>query len=320
MKILNSANNLASFLESIRGQDVTIVSAFASGTENFVDLLINNDNKLDLLIGTINSFSSPDFFEYCTNISNDNLSLHVDFRYQNSIHWKLYLIKPKTVIIGSANFTNTGLSLLRDTCVVIEDGTLLSKYMEELASIKESSNVINCNQKRFQNFLKNYREHHRRMQAGRTRSVQAKNGNEWLDEEENQLIPIFIWDSRHTEATIEEAHELLKDDSAEKSASMLRDFFTYKCNESDFPYRKGDLVLCMNSNGAYADFYSFDRIVHEGGLSYIYSYKQKRYTRPFRLSDEIKSEIRNRVTDWHKREITELRRSEIQDLVKSAQK
>lgn len=320
MKILNNENNLAAFLKGIREREVIIVSAFASGTENIVDLLLDCGNRLELLVGTINSFSSPDFFEYCKNIENDNFSLSVDFRYQNSVHWKLYLIKPATVIIGSANFTNTGLSLKRDTCVVIENKALLENYMEELATMKSSSDVVSCNQRRFHNDLQKYRENHRRIQAGRARSVQASNGDEWLSEEENQLIPVFIWDSRHTKATIEEAHELLKEDSDEGSASMLRDFFTYACDESNLPYSQGDLVLCMNSNGSYADFYSFDRILHEDGLNYIFSYKQKRYTRPFRLSNEIKREIKNRVDDWFEREVTELGRTEIQDLIKSANK
>lgn len=320
MKILNNENNLATFLKGVREREVIIVSAFASGTENIVDLLLGYGNRLELLVGTINSFSSPDFFEYCKNIENEDFSLSVDFGYQNSIHWKLYLIKPATVIIGSANFTNTGLSLMRDTCVVIEDKTLLESYMEELTIMKSSSNVVSCNQKRFQNYLQKYRENHRRMQAGRARSIQASNGDEWLSEEENQLIPVFIWGSRHTKATIEEAHELLKEDSDEKPASMLRDFFTYACDEADLPYSQGDLVLCMNSSGSYADFYSFDRILHEDGLNYIYSYKRKRYTRPFRLSNEIKSEIKNRAEDWYEREVTELGRSDIQDLIKSANK
>lgn len=320
MKILNKKSNLLSYLEEISDQEVVIVSAFASGTERVVDLLLSRGNKLELLIGTINSFSSPDFFEYCANIETDSFSLSVDFGYQNSTHWKLYLIKPETVIIGSANFTNTGLSLSRDTCVVIEDRDLLERYTEELASIKASRNVVGCEQNRFHSDLEKYRESHRHMQSGRVRSIQASTGDEWLDEEENQLIPVFIWDSRHSKATIEDAHELLEEDSGEKPSSMLRDFFTYDSNESDLPYGQGDLVLCMNSNGAYADFYSFDRILHEDGLNYIYSYKQKRYARPFRLSSEIKSEIKNRVGDWYQREITELSRSEIQELIKSANK
>ncbi len=320
MKILNSQENLASFLEGIREREITIVSAFASGTENVVDLLLDHGNRLELLVGTINSFSSPGFFDHCKKIEDDNFSLLVDFGYQYSVHWKLYLIKPATVIIGSANFTNTGLSLIRDTCVMIEDKTLLNSYIEELTTIKSSSNVVGCDEKRFESDLRKYRENHRRMQAGRARSVQTSNGNEWLAVEENQLIPIFIWDSRHTKATIEEAHELLKEDSDEERASILRDFFTYACDEADLPYSQGDIVLCMNSKGSDANFYSFDRILHENGLNYIYSYKQKRYACPFRLSNQIKSEIKNRVGDWYEREITELGRSEIHDLMKSANK
>ena len=320
MKILNNEENLASFLEEIREQEVTIVAAFASGTESVVDLLLDHGNRLELFVGTINSFSSPAFFDHCKSIKNDNFSLLVDFRYQNSIHWKLYLIQPETVIIGSANFTNTGLSLVRDTCVVIEDKALLESYMKELTAIKSSNNVVSCDGVHFDSHLQKYRENHRRMQAGRARSVREGDGNEWLSAEENQLLPVFIWDSRHTKDTIEEAQKLLQQDSDEEPASMLRDFFTYNGGEADLPYSQGDLVLCMNSKGSYADFYSFDRILNDDQINYIYSYKKKRYTRPFRLSNEIKSEIKNRVGDWYEREITELGRAEIQDVIKSANK
>lgn len=274
MKILNNEKNLATFLESVREQKIVIASAFASGTEKVIDTILDNGNSLELVIGTINAFSSPDLFEYCKNIKNDKLSMFVDFGYQNSIHWKLYLITPATVIIGSANFTNAGLSLTRDTCVMIEDKTLLKEYMKAIATIKSSCNMVGCNEKRFQNELKKYREIHRRMQAGRIRSVQAGDGDRWLAQEENQLIPVFIWDSRHTKATIEEAHKLLKEDSEDQPDSVLRDFFTYPYDEENFPYDQGDLVLCVNSNGSYADFYSFDRILHKDGISYIYSYRK----------------------------------------------
>lgn len=318
MKILNNEENLASFLNGIREREVIIVSAFASGTEGVVDLLLDHGNKLELLIGTINSFSSPYFFDYCNNIENDSFSLSVDFGYQNSIHWKLYLIKPDTVIIGSPNFTSTGLSLFRDTCVVIESRTLLESYISELRTIKSSENVVSCDDGKFEGYLEKYRENHRRMQAARARAVREDNGNDWISAEENQLIPIFIWNCRHTKETIKEAHNLLKEDLDEEPSSMLRDFFTYGCDESDLPYNQGDIVLCMNSKGSYADFYSFDRIIHENGINYIYSYKQKRYSRPFKLSNEIKTEIKKRADDWHQQEITELNRSEIQDVIQSA--
>jgi len=54
MKILTSEENLNEFLEGLQNKDVVIISAFASGTEEVVDALLNQGNKLELLIGTIN--------------------------------------------------------------------------------------------------------------------------------------------------------------------------------------------------------------------------------------------------------------------------
>lgn len=316
MKILKKNDNLAFVLKSLRNQKITIISAFASGTEDVVDSLLQNNNNLELIIGTINSFSSPNFFDHCISRYGKKLSLIVDFNYQNSIHWKLYLIEPSTVIIGSANFTKTGLNLFRDTCVVIEDKLLLNSYKEQVESIKASDNVIGYRQKQFSHHLQKYRSIHRRMQAGLARTTQVSNGLEWLEEETNQLIPLFIWDSIHSKDTIKKAHELLDENDPEESKSEIRDFFTYSTNEGELPYEQGDVVLCLKNTGAYIDFYSFDRIIYKDGMNYIYSFKRKRYLRPFRLDSEIKNEIKKRVGGWYDSELTELDRSKIISLYK----
>jgi hypothetical protein len=319
MKILKHENDLRGFLQEIHNKVVYVVSAFAIGTENVVDTLLNQGNKLELLIGTINSFSSPNFFDYCKEISTDRFSMSVDFRYQNSIHWKLYLVEPETVVIGSANFTSKGLSLERDTCVVINDESLLKEYLKQIGKIKSSDDVVGCDNERFQGCLKTYKENHRRMQAGRVRTVHSKNAIGWLADEENQLIQVFIWDSKHTKSTIRKAHKILGAEVDEKPEVILRDFFTIEDKEEGIPYKQGDLVLCMNENGSYPDFYSFDRIINHDGTNYIYSYKQKKYTRPFRLDTKLKKSIKDRAKDWYEGSITEIDRAEIERLLGSTE-
>lgn len=319
MKILTHENDLGGFLQGIQNKVIYVVSAFASGTENVVDTLLNQGNKLELLIGTINSFSSPNFFDYCKEIDNDGFSMSVDFRYQNSIHWKLYLVEPETVIIGSANFTSKGLSLKRDTCVAIKDKSLLKKYLKEIDKIKSSGDVVGRDNERFQGCLKTYKENHRRMQAGRVRAVHSETVIEWLADEENQLIQVFIWDSNHTKSTIRKAHKILSTEEDEKPEVILRDFFTIEDEEGGIPYKQGDLVLCMNKNGSYPGFYSFDRIINHDGTNYIYSYNQNKCAGPFCLDSKLKKAIKGRVKYWHKGEITEIDRDEIEKLLESTE-
>lgn len=320
MKILNNEKNLACFLKSFHERKITIVSAFASGTEDVINLLLEHRNQLNILVGTIGSFSSPHFLEYCKNKKDENISLFVDFRYEESLHWKLYLIEPETVIIGSANFTNIGLTLKRDTCILVEDKSLLENYKKELEIIKSSSDVINCNDVHFDAYLQVYKKKHRRMQFGRARTVQAISGAQWLAEEENQLIPIFIWDSKHSVETMEEADRLLRDDSPEGVGDVVRDFFTYDSNGADFPYSQGDLVLCVNNKGSYPDFYTFDKIISKDGRDYIYSYKRNRYPRPFILNHDIKRKIKDKIGYWYEQEMTELNRVEVQSVINSSKR
>lgn len=315
MKILNKENNLIFLLSNIKQREVTIVSAFASQTENIVDLLIKNNNKLELIIGTINSFSSPDFFDHCMNIVGKDFSLRVDFGYQNSTHWKLYLVNPDIVIIGSANFTNTGLSLSRDTCVVIEDKGLFDNYKNEVDNLKNSKNVIESHHEEFKNRLDLYRRSHRRMQAGLVNRIQMNDGVSWLEEESNQLIPLFIWDCLHSKESTKIAHKLLEDDVTGDSKSTIRDFFTYECADGELPYSQGDVVLCLNDKGNHVDFYSFDRIIHKDGINYIYSFKRKRYIRPFAITQKIKNEIKNIVDEWYGEKLIELNRNKIARII-----
>ena len=320
MQLLDTEQNLEGFLKGLNGRKICIVTAFASGTEDLIDLLVENNNVIDLIVGTINSFSSPRFFDHCLSINDRNLSLFVDFRYQNSTHWKLYLIDPNVVIIGSANFTNIGVGLFRDTCVAIKNSNLYQSYMKEVSKIKASHGVIGKHDsEKFNSELEIYRLNHRRMQAGLARSNRYRNGNEWLEDESNQIIPLFIWDSRHSKETIETAHELIEANESNISRTDIRDFFTYECDEGDIPYEQGDVVLCANSKGSYIDFYTFDRIMNKDGLYYIYSYKRKRYTYPFKLKD-LKNGIKKRVPDWHEEELTEISRQDIYEICKSANK
>jgi hypothetical protein len=318
MVILGKDNCLASYLKSLRGKKISIVTAFANGTEDVIDILLKNQNAIELVVGTINSFSSPKFIDHCLDIDHEAFRLFVDFGYHNSTHWKLYLVDPDKVIIGSANLTNTGLSLLRDTCVVIEDHELHANYKKEISKLKKFGSVIDSkDSKKFGDYFDKYRSNHRRMQSGLARATHYDNVLEWLGDEANQLIPLFIWGSRYTKETVEIAHDLIDKDDDRVSRSDIRDFFTYECVQGELPYEQGDVVLCANSKGSYVDFYSFDRIISDGDINYIYSYKRKRYPRPFKLND-IKSEIKERVPKWYEYELTELGRDEIFAMITNA--
>jgi hypothetical protein len=317
MKPLNIKRNLASYLKNIKKRKVSIVTAFASGTEELLNSIIKNDNKIDLIIGTINSFSSPKFIDHCLNIENKNFSAFVDFRYENSTHWKLYLVEPNIVILGSANFTNVGVRLSRDTCVVIEDIELHRAYTQEISKLKKSDSVLGLgDSKEFNVQLDKYRLRHRRMQRGLGRSSQCENISKWLENESNQTIPLFIWKDSHSKETIKEAHELIEDKKSSISISDIREFFTYESLENELPYEQGDIVLCTNSTGSYIDFYSFDRIIHRNDMNYMYSYKSKgkQYMRPFKISKETKVAIKESVPMWYDKGLTELTRNELYDL------
>jgi len=105
LRVLGRNSDLKKTLSSFSHRNIKIVTAFASGTEGIVESLLGEGNKVDIVVGTINAFTSPSFIEHCASHDDKNLSIHVDFRYESSFHWKLYLVDPNIVIVGSANFT-----------------------------------------------------------------------------------------------------------------------------------------------------------------------------------------------------------------------
>ncbi|MHC5351418.1 hypothetical protein [Metapseudomonas furukawaii] len=311
MEILDYEDSLETYLGDLGGRKITIVSAFASGTEALIDQMIENDNQLDILVGTISSLTSPDFIEHCLNEANPALQLTVDFRSQASVNWKLYLVEPDTVILGSANLTQVGVSLVRDTATVITDAALYDAYLARVQALKAVDGVMPCvASQAFEDALDVYRQSHRRMQAGLARTAEYLDSEGWLGDDINQSIPLFIWYSDHSEQSEEVAREHLKASSDGVAWDDVREFFTYECAEGALPYEEGDVVLTARCNGSHIGFYTFDRILYRDGTYYIYSYRKKRYTQPFRL-DGDKELLKESIPSWYEDGRTEINRADI---------
>ncbi|WP_437879598.1 phospholipase D family protein [Pseudomonas sp. LRF_L74] len=317
MQILDEQRSLKQYLSEVRDRRITLVSAFASDTEALLDTLLANGNRLDLLVGTSNSFTSPAFIEHCLLHGGTALRLAVDFRYQASIHWNLCLIEPNQVLLGSANFTDIGMGLSRDTCVVIEDAALYAQYLQKIAVLNAAPGVLVCSDApAFEAALEDYTLTHRRMQAGLARTSEYADGESWLGDESNQSLPLFIWYSDHARQSEVQAQRYLASSGDGEGWDEVREFFTYECAEGALPYEEGDVVLTARCNGSNIGFYTFDRILYRDGMYYIYAYRKKRYTQPFKL-DAIKDRLKERIPTWYEESRTALERAQLVRLLQS---
>ena len=239
MKILSEKMSLKKVLEDIRGKTVCIVSAFASGTEDDVDLLIKNNKRVSLVVGTINSYSSPLFMRHCAKKKLKEFDFSVDFRAEKSTHWKLYLVSPKTVIVGSANYTKLGLTLYRDTCLKIDDQKLYDEYLGKYMQLQKKNLVVNSKDKRFNGLLEKYSAIHREQQRSIGRTTANLSADAWIKSEVNQTIPIFIWSDNHTKETREMAEKLIEQETRDISRNKIREFFRYEAPQGELPYSEG---------------------------------------------------------------------------------
>lgn len=313
MEILEKYSDLEKLFREVNNSKVIIVSAFASGTESIVKELVTT-NDVEIIVGTISSFLSPKYIENLIDLGAENLNLYIDFRYGMSTHWKLYLIEPNIVIIGSANFTSLGISLKRDTLVRVESEELYNEYLSKVANLKSSSLVLNSRSEEFGREFKLYRQSFIESQSANQSGQTKSNIQAWLADDHNQAIPLFIWDCEIEPETYEQAFELIEDQEPEVKSKESYRLSTYNCKPNELPYMEGNLVITMNEKGSYAQFERFNRILYKNGVHYLYSFKGKRKNAPFDIT-EITSGLKLIANELYDNEQTVLYRENIKAIV-----
>lgn len=314
MERLHTENDLEKFLLKQCGRSITIVSAFASGTVKLLKS-IAVENDVEVIVGTINAFTSPTFIDDARGLLGRRL--WVDFRGNTSIHWKLYLVSPDIVVIGSANFTNQGIGMGRDTCVVIQNGQLFEEYQQQLTVLKMDSEVMDGTDFGFDDAFERHREQHNRNQAALQIAQQGSQSasqshtckvppfDEWV-KQGFLTIPLFVWDEPHTQAEEAEAVRIMYDhegvvEHAARNANKpfdsevrpYRDFLTVASDGPKPPFDPNTVVLATKANGRYMRFMRLDVVVRKAdlGLDFMIERRKVRYSQPFEINPAIKAAI-----------------------------
>ncbi|MNQ36973.1 hypothetical protein D3C85_505050 [compost metagenome] len=314
MERLHNENDLAKFLLKQRKRKITIVSAFASGTAKLLRSIVAA-NDVEVILGTINAFTSPSFIDEAKTLLKRRL--WVDFRGNASIHWKLYLISPNTVIIGSANFTNQGVALGQDTCVVIENTDLYNDYQQQLEVLKKERQVMAPGAPDFDAALERHREQHNRNQAALQTAQQA---SRYVSERRTSkvpsfdvwvqqgflTIPLFIWEKNHSQEEKDEVSKIMRDQDAvvthiagrtkkpaDSAARLFRDFLSEESNGPRPSFDPNTIVLATKPSGAYMRFMQLDIIVRNAQRKrdLMIELPKARYMQPFEITPAIKAAI-----------------------------
>jgi hypothetical protein len=313
-EILNSDKTIADYLQSVKNSSIDIVVAFASKTEWLIDNILTNGNRLNLIVGTINYFSDPIFLESCRKSALHNIrkfSVAVDFRGNESIHWKLFLITPDIVIIGSTNFTEMGMSMIRDTAVLIKDTHLYKEYKKEIKHLQNNNKIVQATSKRFKPLLDKYSLIHR-IQLGRriknqnTDELKILDFQDWLKQDSNQILPIFIWDRTLTKKEksifIDEvkpkAMASTKNNSGNITTGSLSLIGSYEDSKNNKLYQNGEVILILKGTGAYAHFRTADIVLHHRGNWWLCGLRKKEESDPFELSQKIKEVLKVYAKKW----------------------
>ena len=179
--------------------------------------------------------------------------------------------------------------------------------------------VSSAKNDKFNKRLKTYRDQHMAMQkslnSARRASSQSHTASAWYASESNQIIPLFIWDTKHDEKTKITGYDLVVGSELELTKSDIRNFSTVECEESELIYDQGDIVLTAGSKGQRIRFQCFDLIIFNKGTHYLYELKKKRYNFPFELDKNFKAKLKKRIPDWYKEERVEIHREDIGELL-----
>ena len=325
-EIIQPKNNLEVFLKSVKKRKIDIIVAFASKTEFLIKEMIKNENIINLTVGTINYFSDPVFFEFCKDVANDidsNLNFSVDFRINESIHWKLYLISPETVIIGSSNLTSIGVSMRRDTAVRVQDKILYDDYIDLIQNVRSNGNVVNSRDIGFDDFLSRYKENHRAKSLPPPKAdnnIPITDFVNWSSRDESSLLPIFIWEDNFTkqDRAIFKNNIIDKISDDEKVKNSISLIGWYSSKKTNKPYRNGEVVLHMKNNGSYARFYEIAFALYGNGRWWLCAYKYKRTkTILFAITPEFKDIIKQHAPIWYENGKTYLNSKELRTIATS---
>lgn len=314
MERLHNENDLATFLRKQRERDITIVSAFASGTTQLLEA-IDAANRVEVILGTINAFTAPSFIDAAKTLLKRRL--WVDFRGNASVHWKLYLISPNTIVIGSANFTNQGVGLGQDTCIVVKNKALYDDYKQQVDLLKKNKQVMAAGSSAFDVAFEHHRDLHNRNQAALQAARQASlrvsgcssakvpSFEEWA-KQGFLTIPLFVWEIEHSPAERKKASKIMREEEAcalqpagdpkrfnRPAARLFKDFLTECTDGMSAPFDPGTIVLTTNPRGAYMRFMQLDVVVRSTRPNryFMIERRKARYPQPFKITPAIKAGI-----------------------------
>ncbi|RAP57897.1 phospholipase D family protein [Oleiagrimonas sp. MCCC 1A03011] len=318
MKVIDADSTLKDQIKDISNAHIRIVTAYVTDVLETLQELVSRNCRVEIIVGTIDCFNHPKHLAQIGVLP--GIDLHVDFRRQNSVHWKLYLLEPFDVIIGSPNFTGRGLKTSRDIAVSFSDQTMFVEFKQRINVLLKAPRVIKFGTAAYQREMAQYEadfeieQRHRRsaIADGSTPSV-----SDWLADERNQELKLYVWEDHHQEPEKQRAREMaVKGRKAaampESEKSPIREFFT--TSQKRTPLKAGDIVLCCRTSGAYMDFFRLDLIERGGdGLLYMIDMKSSKPARLFNLS-EAKARLAGYVQDNELVGPVTITRSELLDL------
>lgn len=311
MKILNSENNMKNILLNLHNENVVIVTAFFSGTIEVVEQMLRNGCDVQFYTGTLNSFNNPDEIDrlvMITKTAKGKLSVNIDFNMEKSTHWKLYLVGAKSVYVGSANFTNTGLDLIRDTLVHYSGKAIVDEYLDSIGK----HDYLNSGDKLFKFKLKQYRS----IYSKRAKTLQNPDD---MNSEINYRLPILIWEREMTKSEISRSKKGLKnsvDKGDVRTKKKIDNVEVFRLDEYGV-YSEGQIVLCIKYDGTEMRFVKFDKISIFGKSIFAYELTSK-FEKPFDITDLFIERITPRLNEWLENDVRSIELNTIKLMIGDA--
>lgn len=325
-------NTLEQQLLAIKNTEVRIAVAFASKTVQLVKSILNNQNHLRMIVGTINHFTDPVFIKECAELAArtpQRFQFYVDFRGDDSIHWKLYLMSPNRTIIGSPNLTRVGISMQRDIAASVTDVALWEASVHQFIQLQQKDTTVQSADLRFSKMLEAYRDSHRALSAQYQRHItthypqtagKTDSFVSWLAREHTHVLPIYIWDEELSEEQIrlfnEKVQPKLKD-----TENIVFNSITlvgaYVGKKDERRYGDGDVVLMMKPNGSAMEFVQFDLVFFAEGHWWVCQYAFTKTIAPFTITSELRRVFKTFAADWYRDSKTFLDTRDLNSIAKS---
>lgn len=206
--------------------------------------------------------------------------------------------------------------MTRDTAVRLRNQQLYQDYMALVAQLQQEAGVLRSSDPGFDAKVKAYKKINRRhIVRLPIDPTDTPDFVDWLDQDENQGLPVFIWDRPFTPADYKTFEEDIKPQitaGTDLEVTLVGTHDDGPCNEPG--YESNMVLLTVRNTGSVVRLQSIDWVVDAQKRCWLCRMKNSRTVKPFKMTPGLEAAIKEMAPIWYDERKTYLDTNDLREL------